>query len=114
MLHVGVAGTGKMGTAIARNLLDRGYRVSVWNVDPDMMDPLVADGATPFERVESLVGAVDAMIAMTSPERSRLGGSFRPRARVSSLSNRRRSHPRCIRRWQRRRCSAVRIFWHVR
>ncbi|MBV8498640.1 MAG: NAD(P)-dependent oxidoreductase [Candidatus Eremiobacteraeota bacterium] len=63
-LRVGIAGTGKMGSAIARNLLDRGYRVSVWNVDPGLMDPLAAAGATPFERLESLVTSVDALVAM--------------------------------------------------
>jgi 3-hydroxyisobutyrate dehydrogenase len=63
-MHVGVAGTGKMGSAIASNLLDRGYRVSVWNVDPGMMDPLILAGATPFENLETMVASVDATIAM--------------------------------------------------
>ncbi len=63
-MHVGVAGTGKMGSAMARNLLDRGYRISVWNIDRDMMDPLVAAGAAPFENLEELVASVDATIAM--------------------------------------------------
>jgi 3-hydroxyisobutyrate dehydrogenase-like beta-hydroxyacid dehydrogenase len=53
-----------MGSAMARNLLDRGYRISVWNIDRDMMDPLVAAGATPFENLERLVASVDATIAM--------------------------------------------------
>lgn len=63
-MHVGVAGTGKMGSAIAHNLLDRGYRVSVWNVDPSMMVASVAAGATPFQQVEALVTSVDATIVM--------------------------------------------------
>jgi 3-hydroxyisobutyrate dehydrogenase-like beta-hydroxyacid dehydrogenase len=63
-MHVGIAGTGKMGSAITRNLLDRGYRVSIWNVDPDLMDPLAAAGATPFVELESLVTSVDAILAM--------------------------------------------------
>ncbi len=63
-MHVGIAGTGKMGSAMARNLLDRGYRISVWNVDSDMTAPLVAAGATAFESLESLVEVVDATIAM--------------------------------------------------
>lgn len=63
-MHVGVAGTGKMGTAIACNLIDRGYRVSVWNVDPSMMDAVLAAGATPFETPESLAASVDATIVM--------------------------------------------------
>jgi 3-hydroxyisobutyrate dehydrogenase-like beta-hydroxyacid dehydrogenase len=53
-----------MGSAIALNLLDRGYRISVWNVDRGPMEPLVAAGATPVEHLESLVASVDAVIAM--------------------------------------------------
>ncbi len=63
-MHVGIAGTGKMGSAMARNLLDRGYRISVWNIDRDMMEPLVAAGAAPFENLERLVESVDATLAM--------------------------------------------------
>jgi 3-hydroxyisobutyrate dehydrogenase-like beta-hydroxyacid dehydrogenase len=63
MMHVGIVGTGKMGSAAARNLLDRGYRVSVWNIDRGPMEPLVAAGATPFEDLRSLVESVDAAIA---------------------------------------------------
>jgi 3-hydroxyisobutyrate dehydrogenase-like beta-hydroxyacid dehydrogenase len=63
-MHVGIVGTGKMGSAIALNLRDRGYRVSAWNIDPAMMDPLVAAGATPFEHLELLVAGVDVVIAM--------------------------------------------------
>lgn len=63
-MHVGICGTGKMGTAIGLNLLDRGYRVSAWNIDRGMMDALVAAGATPIESLETLVAGVDAVIAM--------------------------------------------------
>jgi 3-hydroxyisobutyrate dehydrogenase-like beta-hydroxyacid dehydrogenase len=63
-MRVGIAGTGKMGSAIARNLLDRGYGVSVWNVDREMMGPVVDAGATPFEDLEALVANADATIAM--------------------------------------------------
>ncbi len=63
-MHVGIAGTGKMGTAIACNLLDRGYRISAWNIDPAMMESSVSAGATPFDSLESMVGGVDAVIAM--------------------------------------------------
>jgi 3-hydroxyisobutyrate dehydrogenase-like beta-hydroxyacid dehydrogenase len=53
-----------MGSAMARNLLERGYRVSIWNIERGPMDPLVAAGATAFDDLEALVGAVDAVIAM--------------------------------------------------
>jgi 3-hydroxyisobutyrate dehydrogenase-like beta-hydroxyacid dehydrogenase len=63
-MHVGIAGTGKMGSAMARNLLDRGYRISVWNIDREMMEPLVVAGAAPFDDLERLVESVDATVAM--------------------------------------------------
>src|SRR5215472_5748957 len=53
-----------MGSAIARNLLDRGYTVSVWNIDRGMMAGVVDAGATAFEKLESLVESVDVVIAM--------------------------------------------------
>jgi 3-hydroxyisobutyrate dehydrogenase len=64
MMHVGVAGAGKMGSAIARNLLERGYQVSVWNRDPGPAEELVAAGALRCDDVPLLVESVDAVIAM--------------------------------------------------
>jgi 2-hydroxy-3-oxopropionate reductase len=49
---------------MARNLLERGYRVSVWNIDREMMEPSVVAGATPFDHLEPMVQTVDATIAM--------------------------------------------------
>lgn len=63
-MRVGIAGAGKMGSAIAGNLLDRGYRVSVWNIDRAMMEPLAEAGAALFDDVQSLVASVDAVIVM--------------------------------------------------
>jgi 3-hydroxyisobutyrate dehydrogenase-like beta-hydroxyacid dehydrogenase len=63
IMHVGIVGTGKMGSATARNLLDRGYRVSIWNIERAPMEPLVAAGATAFEDLRSLVETVDVAIA---------------------------------------------------
>jgi 2-hydroxy-3-oxopropionate reductase len=62
MMAVGVVGLGKMGSAIARNLLARGYRVSVWNRSRGAVDALVASGATPHPSVEELVQTVEAAI----------------------------------------------------
>lgn len=62
-MYVGIVGTGKMGSAIAHNLLDRGFRVAVWNKDRELMEPLVAAGAVAFEDPVSLVESVDAAIA---------------------------------------------------
>ncbi|HEY5096290.1 MAG TPA: NAD(P)-dependent oxidoreductase [Candidatus Eremiobacteraceae bacterium] len=62
MMRVGVVGLGKMGSAIARNLLARGYQVSVWNRSPGAVDALVGSGATPQPSIEELTKAVDAVI----------------------------------------------------
>jgi 3-hydroxyisobutyrate dehydrogenase-like beta-hydroxyacid dehydrogenase len=64
MKNVGIAGLGKMGTAIARNLLDRGYRVSAWNRTRGAVDELAAAGAIACETPEALVAGADAVIAM--------------------------------------------------
>ena len=44
-MHVGVAGLGKMGTAIALHLLETGNQVTVWNRTPERTAPVVAAGA---------------------------------------------------------------------
>jgi len=64
MKRVGVIGLGKMGSAIARNLLARGYEVSVWNRSSGPIQELVDAGATARESPEALVGAVDDIIVM--------------------------------------------------
>jgi 3-hydroxyisobutyrate dehydrogenase-like beta-hydroxyacid dehydrogenase len=64
MKNVGIAGLGKMGSAIARNLLDRGYRVSAWNRTRGAVDELTAAGATACETPEALVAGADAVVAM--------------------------------------------------
>jgi 3-hydroxyisobutyrate dehydrogenase len=64
MMHVGIAGTGKMGSAIASNLLARGYPVSVWNRDRAPTVELVAAGAVRCDDVASLVESVDTVITM--------------------------------------------------
>jgi 3-hydroxyisobutyrate dehydrogenase-like beta-hydroxyacid dehydrogenase len=60
--HVGVVGLGKMGSAIALNLLTRGYRVSVWNRSPDPVGPLVERGATQESSPKALAETVDVAI----------------------------------------------------
>jgi 3-hydroxyisobutyrate dehydrogenase-like beta-hydroxyacid dehydrogenase len=62
MMRVGVVGLGKMGSAISRNLLARGYQVSVWNRSHGSVDALVGSGATPQASPEELMEAVDAAI----------------------------------------------------
>jgi 3-hydroxyisobutyrate dehydrogenase len=46
MTTVAVLGTGKMGAGMARQLLQHGFDVRVWNRSRDKAQPLAADGAT--------------------------------------------------------------------
>jgi 3-hydroxyisobutyrate dehydrogenase-like beta-hydroxyacid dehydrogenase len=64
MKRVGIVGLGKMGSAMARNLLERGYRVSVWNRSPEPAKELAALGAVARESPETLVQGVDTVITM--------------------------------------------------
>ncbi|HEY5340314.1 MAG TPA: NAD(P)-dependent oxidoreductase [Candidatus Aquilonibacter sp.] len=64
MMRVGVVGLGKMGSAIASNLIARGYQVSVWNRSIEPVEELVTRGATPQVSIEELVTAVDAVLVM--------------------------------------------------
>ena len=45
--HLGFIGVGLMGEAMTRRLLDRGYAVTVWNLEPERLDTVVPHGARP-------------------------------------------------------------------
>ncbi|HZT61648.1 MAG TPA: NAD(P)-binding domain-containing protein, partial [Burkholderiales bacterium] len=57
-MKIGIAGTGRMGTAIAQRLLGLGHEVSVWNRTAEKTRPLAAAGAK--------VAASPAQVAATS------------------------------------------------
>ena len=43
-MHIGIAGIGKMGAAIAQRLMEAGHKVSVWNRSADKTKPVVGCG----------------------------------------------------------------------
>jgi 3-hydroxyisobutyrate dehydrogenase len=45
--QLGFVGIGLMGEAMTRRLLDRGYAVTVWNLEPERLDTVVQHGARP-------------------------------------------------------------------
>ncbi len=49
--QVTVLGLGDMGSAMAKTLVDRGYRTTVWNRTPSKCAPLVEAAATTAEAV---------------------------------------------------------------
>jgi len=87
-MHVGVVGLGKMGSAIARNLLSRGFQVSVWNRSAQPAAILVEHGALHASSLKALVEEVDAVIVMLwgdDAAREVTLGQVIPAARASEI-----------------------------
>jgi len=61
-MKVGFIGLGRMGSAMAANLLKAGHEVAVWNRSPDKADPLVEAGA---RRAASPRDAAEGEVVMT-------------------------------------------------
>lgn len=67
-MDIGIAGTGKMGTAIAKRLLALGHQVTIWNRTSERAQPLLALGAVWADTPEKLAGRADAVITMLTDE----------------------------------------------
>ena len=67
-MKIGIAGTGRMGTAIALRLLDKGHQVTVWNRTRDKTETAAAAGASVAGTPAALVAASDQIISMLTNE----------------------------------------------
>ena len=67
-MQIGIAGTGKMGAAIARRLLASGHQVSVWNRTAGRAQPLLGEGASWAPTPAALAGKVQTVITMLTDE----------------------------------------------
>jgi 3-hydroxyisobutyrate dehydrogenase len=63
-VNVGIAGTGRMGAAIATRLLGQGHAVAVWNRTPAKLAPLLAAGAKAADTPAALAAASEAIITI--------------------------------------------------
>lgn len=63
-MNIGVAGTGRMGFAIAQRLLALGHQVVAWNRTQEKARPLAAEGARVVSSVTELVAAADIVITI--------------------------------------------------
>lgn len=61
---IGIAGTGRMGTAFARRLMETGHRVKVWNRSPANMAGALAAGAEPVD-IPSLAACDTILLSLT-------------------------------------------------
>jgi 3-hydroxyisobutyrate dehydrogenase-like beta-hydroxyacid dehydrogenase len=62
-VKVGFIGLGNMGSRIARRLLEHGYQVCIYDVDPAKAEPLVVQSGTVARSSAELARAVDVVIS---------------------------------------------------
>jgi 3-hydroxyisobutyrate dehydrogenase len=62
--QIGIAGTGRMGTAFARRLIETGHPVKVWNRSPDRLAAAVEAGAEATD-IEGLAACDVIVISLT-------------------------------------------------
>jgi 3-hydroxyisobutyrate dehydrogenase len=63
-MHVGIAGLGLMGSAMAQRLIEVGHRVTVWNRTPGKAKPVTDAGATLATTPAELASAAEAVITI--------------------------------------------------
>ena len=67
-MQIGLAGTGRMGSAMARRLLASGHDVKVWNRNAARAQPVLDAGATWAASPRALAQACDTVITMLTDE----------------------------------------------
>ena len=67
-MKIGIAGTGRMGTAMALRLLDQGHRVMVWNRTRDRTDTAAAAGASVAGGAAALAADCGCIISSLTDE----------------------------------------------
>jgi 3-hydroxyisobutyrate dehydrogenase len=63
-VNIGIAGTGRMGSAIAARLLGLGHSLTVWNRTRDKLHPLAAAGAALADTPAQLAQRAEAIITI--------------------------------------------------
>ncbi|MDE2604909.1 MAG: NAD(P)-dependent oxidoreductase [Burkholderiales bacterium] len=69
-MKVGIAGTGKMGSAIARRLLGLGHEVTVWNRSAERAQPLLQEGARWAATPAAVAAACDAVVTILTDSKA--------------------------------------------
>ena len=63
-MQIGIAGLGRMGSAVAARLMDVGHTVTVWNRSPEKTKPLTDAGAKAVGTPEDLAEHSEVLITM--------------------------------------------------
>jgi 3-hydroxyisobutyrate dehydrogenase len=69
-MRIGIAGTGKMGSAIARRLATFDHQLTVWNRTRDKAQPLLQEGMAWADSPRALAAAADVVISMVTDDRA--------------------------------------------
>src|SRR2546430_15968166 len=67
---IGFIGLGGMGERLARRLLERGFRLTIYDRTAQRMDPLVAIGATAADSLRMLGANSDVIISCVTNDRA--------------------------------------------
>lgn len=68
MMTVAIAGTGRMGTAFARRLVETGHEVTVWNRSPEKTGAAVEAGARHAPDLAALSAAEIILVSLTDAQ----------------------------------------------
>src|SRR5258707_3521520 len=63
-MHIGIAGLGKMGAAIAQRLIEVGHEVTVWNRSADKLQAVTDAGAAVAATPAELAKSAEAVITI--------------------------------------------------
>ena len=69
-VRIGFIGLGTMGGPMARNLLKRGFALTVWARRPEAIAPLVSAGAVPGESAAGVASSSDIVMTMVTDTRA--------------------------------------------
>jgi 3-hydroxyisobutyrate dehydrogenase-like beta-hydroxyacid dehydrogenase len=90
MTNVAILGTGNMGAAMARRLLETGHQVTVWNRTPSKAQPLVAAGAslaaTPLDAVRDAEVVITMLRDAAAVSSALSSADLRPGSTVVQMS----------------------------
>ncbi len=69
-MHIGIAGTGKMGAAIAFRLQSLGHQVTVWNRTPARAQALLTSGIGWADTPQQLADSTDLVVSIVTNEQA--------------------------------------------
>jgi 3-hydroxyisobutyrate dehydrogenase-like beta-hydroxyacid dehydrogenase len=85
-MNIAFLGTGRMGSAMARNLLRAGCRVTVWNRTPAKAEALAAEGASVAKTPSEAARGCDAAVTMLADDQAVEAAVFGPDGLASQQS----------------------------